>query len=93
MSGLILGWGIAQACMAATSNYGGLLAARFFLGLFEAGCLPLFSVITSQWYRRSEQPIRVAAWYGTNGAATIAASAISYGLGKIPNPAIHSWQM
>jgi MFS family permease len=62
MPTLVLGWGIAQACMGACHNYSALLAARFFLGLFEGGCLPLFSVITSQWYRRSEQPIRVAAW-------------------------------
>ena len=90
---LLLGWGIAQTAMAACHNYSGLLATRFFLGLFEAGCLPLFSVITNQWYRRSEQPIRVAAWYGTNGLATIAASALSYGLGHIPSETLKSWQM
>lgn len=33
----ILGWGIAQASMAACHNFGSLMAARFFLGLFEAG--------------------------------------------------------
>lgn len=90
---LILGWGIAQASMAACNSYTGLLVTRFFLGLFEGGCLPLFSVITNQWYRRSEQPIRVAAWYGTNGLATIVASAVSYGLGHIPSEHFHSWRM
>lgn len=85
--------GIAQTAMAACHNYGGLLAARFFLGLFEAGCLPLFSIITSQWYRRAEQPLRVAAWYSTNGLATIAASALSYGLGHIKSGVLESWQM
>lgn len=74
MPTLCLGWGIAQACMAACKNFHSLMAARFFLGLFEAGCLPLFSVITSQWYRRAEQPVRVACWYGTNGAATMIAA-------------------
>ena len=93
MPALIFGWGLAQTCMAACTNYHGLLATRFFLGLFEAGCLPLFSVITCQWYRRSEQPIRVAAWYGTNGLATIFASAVSYGLGHIPSETLRSWQM
>lgn len=67
MPSLCLGWGIAQACMAGCTSYQGLLVARFFLGLFEGGCLPLFSVITTHWYRRAEQPLRVAAWYGTNG--------------------------
>ncbi len=90
---LCLGWGIAQTAMAACRSYGDLLAARFFLGLFEAGCLPLFSIITSQWFRRAEQPVRVAAWYSTNGLATIAASALSYGLGHIKSDALESWQI
>lgn len=85
--------GIAQTAMAACHNFGGLMATRFFLGLFEAGCLPLFSIITSQWYRRAEQPLRVAAWYSTNGLATIIASALSYGLGHIPSNSLESWQM
>ncbi|KAK4093942.1 hypothetical protein Purlil1_1433 [Purpureocillium lilacinum] len=90
---LCLGWGIAQAAMAACHNFGGLMASRFFLGLFEAGCLPLFSIITSQWYRRAEQPIRVAAWYGTNGLATIVAAGISYGLGHIKSDILKEWQI
>ncbi|KAF7195056.1 putative transporter [Pseudocercospora fuligena] len=93
MPSLVLGWGIAQTCMAACHNYGGLLAARFFLGLFEGGCLPLFSIITSQWFRRAEQPIRVAAWYSTNGLATIAASILSFGLGHIQSSVLESWQI
>ncbi|CEJ80060.1 Putative Major facilitator superfamily transporter [[Torrubiella] hemipterigena] len=90
---LCLGWGIAQACMAGAHNFGGLMATRFFLGLFEAGCLPLFSIITSQWYRRAEQPVRIAAWYGTNGAATIVAAALSYGLGHIKSDLLKEWQI
>lgn len=90
---LCLGWGIAQASMAACHDYSSLMAARFFLGLFEGGCLPLFSVITSQWYRRAEQPVRVAAWYGTNGIATIVASALSYGLGSIKSNVLKEWQI
>ncbi|KAL6246167.1 hypothetical protein RBB50_007320 [Rhinocladiella similis] len=93
MPTLCLGWGIAQASMAACHDFSSLMAARFFLGLFEGGCLPLFSVITSQWYRRAEQPLRVAAWYGTNGLATIAAAALSYGLGKIKSDVLAEWQI
>ncbi|KAI1744855.1 major facilitator superfamily domain-containing protein [Xylaria scruposa] len=93
MPTLVLGWGIASASLAACHNFQSLLAARFFLGLFEGGCLPLFSVITSQWYRRAEQPLRVAAWYGTNGIATVVASALSYGLGHIRSPLLESWQI
>ncbi|CAG8024419.1 unnamed protein product [Penicillium salamii] len=93
MPALCLGWGIAQTCMAACHNFSTLMAARFFLGLFEAGCLPLFGVITSQWYRRAEQPIRIAAWYSTNGLATIVAAALSYGLAQIESDILKSWQI
>ncbi|EAW12313.1 putative MFS transporter [Aspergillus clavatus NRRL 1] len=93
MPALVLGWGIAQTCMAACTSFSGLMATRFFLGLFEAGCLPLFSIITSQWYRRAEQPIRVAAWYSTNGLANIFAAALSYGLGHIDSHVLKEWQI
>ena len=93
MPTLILGWGIAQAAMAACHDYGGLLATRFFLGLFEAGCLPLFSMITAHWYRRSEQPLRVAAWYSMNGIANLTCAALSYGLGHIKSSVLLPWQM
>jgi MFS family permease len=90
---LVLGWGIAQASMAACNSYAGLMVTRFFLGLFEAGCLPLFSVITSQWYRRQEQPMRVAAWYSMNGIANLTAAALAYALGHIKSNYILPWQM
>ncbi|EGC42053.1 MFS transporter [Histoplasma capsulatum var. duboisii H88] len=93
MPTLTLGWGISQACMAGCRDFVSLLVARFFLGLFEGGCLPLFSVITSQWYRRAEQPIRVAIWYSTNGAATITASVLAYVLGHIPSAVMKPWQI
>lgn len=93
MTILVFGWGLAQTFMCISKSYSTLLVTRFFLGLFEAGCLPLFSIITSQWYMRSEQPLRVAAWYGTNGLATIFLAALSYGLGHIKSDTLHSWQI
>lgn len=68
MTALIFLWGTMAALLGAANSYAAVMAIRFFLGLFEAGCLPLFSVLTSQWYRRSEQPLRVALWYGMNGS-------------------------
>jgi MFS family permease len=93
MPTLVLGWGISAATMAACHNFSGLLATRFFLGLFEAGCLPLFSVITAQWYRRAEQPLRVALWYGTNGIGNLFSAALSVGLAHIHSDVLRSWQM
>lgn len=51
------------------------------------------SVITAHYYRRSEQPVRVSIWYCTVGFGQIASSLLSFGLGKIANPAIESWRI
>lgn len=36
------------------------------LGWWEAAAIPVYSVVTISFYRRSEQPLRVAAWYGAS---------------------------
>lgn len=64
---LVFCWGASLTGMAGARNYHALLATRFLLGLFEAACLPLFTLIVSNWYRRAEQPLRIAAFYSMNG--------------------------
>lgn len=86
-------WGCSLAGMAGSNSFPALCASRFFLGLFEALCLPMFGMITATWYRRAEQPLRVAAWYGTNGAATMLGSALCYGLGHIKSDVLYSYQI
>ena len=66
-STMVLCWGITLACMAAANNFGGLLAARFMLGAFEASIAPAFLAVTQMWWRRREQTVRVASWYAMNG--------------------------
>lgn len=90
---LVLLWGATQAAMAACSSFGSLFTARFFLGLFEAGCFPLFSIIVGQWYRRAEHPLRIAAFYATNGIATIVAAILTYALAQIKEPHIAGWRI
>ena len=90
---MILGWGIAETMTCLRHDFKTMMACRFFLGLFEAGCLPLFAIMTGQWYRRVEQPLRVSIWYSMNGTATMAAAALSYGLGHIKSESLYSWQM
>ena len=85
-------WGCSAACMAASTNTASLLATRFLLGLFEAANIPMFSMLTAAWYRRSEQPLRVCAWFITNSAATIVAALVSYGLGHIVSSKWHPWK-
>lgn len=60
-------WGICLTCMAAATTFKGLLVARTFLGIFEAGVAPAFIALSQMWWRRRETPMRIALWYGQNG--------------------------
>jgi hypothetical protein len=48
----VTGWGIAATCQAATKSWAGMMAARFFLGLFEAGYGPGIPYLLSFFYLR-----------------------------------------
>jgi MFS family permease len=51
---LMLGWGLVTMFMGWTHNLSGLIACRFFLGVFEAGLLPGCVYVISMWYKRHE---------------------------------------
>ncbi|TXT07424.1 hypothetical protein VHUM_03144 [Vanrija humicola] len=93
MSVCIMCWGISMIGLAFSRSYGPLLANRFLLGMFEAVNIPLFTVITTTWYRRREQPLRVAAWYGTNGVASMLGSLLTFGLSFIKSPHLFVYQI
>ncbi|KAH7118846.1 major facilitator superfamily domain-containing protein [Dendryphion nanum] len=78
-----LGWGIILITTPACKNFAGLAANRFLLGLLEATVNPGFVLIMSMWYTSSEQPLRLEAYYCTNGIATMFGGLIGYAVGHI----------
>lgn len=68
---IMLVWGIVMTTMGLVSNYGGLVTARLFLGLAEAGLFPGVNYYLSCWYKRSELGIRAAIFFS---AAALAGS-------------------
>ncbi|KZT57461.1 MFS general substrate transporter [Calocera cornea HHB12733] len=78
----VIVWGTILACMAGAKNWSGLMAVRFFLGLFEASVSPGFALITSQWYKVNEQGSRTGIWFSFNGFAQIFGGLVAYGLSK-----------
>ncbi|PCG94221.1 Major facilitator superfamily domain, general substrate transporter [Penicillium occitanis (nom. inval.)] len=70
-------WGVVLLCMTAANNFAGLLTARLFLGILEAG--------------RDEQPLRTCIWFSMNGMANILGGLIGYAIGYI-NAAIPAWK-
>lgn len=45
-------------CIAACHNWAGLMALRFLMGVFEAIISPGATLLTSVFYKKSEQPMR-----------------------------------
>ncbi|UKZ67482.1 uncharacterized protein TrAtP1_008643 [Trichoderma atroviride] len=80
---MVLAWGITLTSMTWAHNFGQLMAARFFLGAFEACVGPAFVAITQMWWRRREQTLRIGSWYCMNGLTWVFGSLITYGLASI----------
>ena len=55
--------------MGFVQNFHGLLAARIFLGITEAGLFPGVSFFLTQWYRRYEISWRIALFFSAATAA------------------------
>ncbi|KAL4958884.1 MFS general substrate transporter [Aspergillus stella-maris] len=85
-------WGVVLITHAACKNFGGLLTARFFLGVTEAAVAPGFSLITGIFYKTEEQPSRMALWFLGNAIANIISGLIAYAIGKIDSH-IESWKL
>lgn len=61
----------------ACTNFAGIATNRFILGLTEAVVNPGFVLIMSAWYTAAEQPLRLEAYYCTNGIATMFGGSVS----------------
>ncbi|KAH7099683.1 putative MFS transporter [Auriculariales sp. MPI-PUGE-AT-0066] len=87
---IVFCWGCSLLGMAFAHNFAGLAATRFLLGFFEASCLPLFTIVITNFYKRSEQPFR-ALFYGTNGIATIFSSFLGWALSFATSTTLHKY--
>ncbi|KAL2154571.1 hypothetical protein VTH82DRAFT_3247 [Thermothelomyces myriococcoides] len=56
-------WGASMLGMGFVYNWSGLMAARWFLGLTEAGLFPGVNYYLSCWYKRSEFGVRAAIFF------------------------------
>ncbi|KAH8895255.1 MFS general substrate transporter [Thozetella sp. PMI_491] len=90
LAGLAMVWSLTTLLMAVTHNAAGLMALRFFMGMAEAPALPGLTLITSMWYNKREQPLRVALWSST--VASLYVGLISYGIGH-SNISIANWRL
>ncbi|KAJ2556486.1 hypothetical protein EV175_001971 [Coemansia sp. RSA 1933] len=87
-------WGVCSTSMAAAKNYSGLVAARFFMGVFEAGVGPAAPVILSYFYLRHELAWRTALYYGCSTFAGAFGGLIAYGVTKnLAHESLAPWKL
>ncbi|KAL3477419.1 putative MFS transporter [Aspergillus californicus] len=85
-------WSIVVLTTPACTNYGGMLANRFMLGVIESGVSPSFMLCTGMWYTHPEQVFRSSLWYSFSGGSNIISPLINYGLGHVTGGALNPWQ-
>lgn len=72
-------WGALLMCQAAATNFTTLAVLRALSGAAEACSDPAFMIITSMWYTRRQQPVRMGLWYTANGFGIALGGLLGYG--------------
>ncbi|KAG8932679.1 hypothetical protein FRC02_000782 [Tulasnella sp. 418] len=79
---MVLLWGMIVLTTISIHSYPAIVTQRVFLGAIESSVSPGFVLLTSAWYKKSEQPIRLGFWYSATGLFSIFSGVVNYGLGK-----------
>jgi MFS transporter, ACS family, allantoate permease len=75
-------WGVILTLFSVVHNFAEAATLRLLLGIFEAAVTPGWALITSQWYKKSEQGARTCIWFSFNGVAAIVGGFIAYALAE-----------
>lgn len=60
LSGASIAWSACALLMCACKGFGGLMAVRFFMGLFECAIVPGCTLMVLRFYTRKQQGVRLA---------------------------------
>ncbi|CAE7140147.1 unnamed protein product [Rhizoctonia solani] len=82
LSLMVILWGVIVMLTVVVTSYPGIIVQRVFLGVIESAVSPGFVIVSSMWYKRSEQPMRIGIWYSATGLFSIFSGAVNYGIGK-----------
>ncbi|ETW84170.1 major facilitator superfamily [Heterobasidion irregulare TC 32-1] len=92
MSCNIFIWGVALCSHAACKNFAGLFIVRLILGACEGSITAGFMIVSSMFYTRNEQTVRVGYWFLMNGTAQIISGFLSFGSLHIHTSGFEPWQ-
>ncbi|WEW58662.1 hypothetical protein PRK78_004130 [Emydomyces testavorans] len=80
ISVLIFLWGVASLCQGFVKNNSGLIACRFFIGVFEAGFVPGCAYLMAMYYKRHEFQTRFSLFWVAGLVAGAFGGLLAYGL-------------
>ncbi|KAK3396863.1 major facilitator superfamily domain-containing protein [Sordaria brevicollis] len=94
---LVCGFGLVSLCTAFVNDFGGLMAARAILGVFEGGAMPGMAFFLSTFYKREELLFRIGIYVSAASIAGAFGGLLATGLSKIPEwgaagHTIHTWK-
>ncbi|RDX45758.1 MFS transporter [Lentinus brumalis] len=90
---LMFAWGAMTMILGGISNFGGLVAVRFLLGMFEAGLFPGLVYVLTFWYRPEERALRIALILACATLGGAFGGAIAYGVGLLNSAhGIEAWR-
>ncbi|KAI1148294.1 major facilitator superfamily domain-containing protein [Nemania diffusa] len=92
-SRIMVTWGIVLALHVPVTNKAGLYAARFFLGLAEAGMFPGVILQMTYWYRPDEMSIRLLYFYICGNLSGIFSGLLAFGFDTVSGAGgLSGWQ-
>ena len=89
---VVFAWGTIATCQAATTSWGGMMACRFLMGVFEECFGPGIPYLLSFFYLRHELGFRSGIFLASAPLATCFAGALAYGITS-GHAAIASWRL
>ncbi|KIX07389.1 uncharacterized protein Z518_02042 [Rhinocladiella mackenziei CBS 650.93] len=76
-------WGLVMTLMGLVTSYGGLVTARFFLGVAEAGFFPAATYLLTIWYKRYEVQRRMAVFYAAASLSGAFSGLLAFAIEKM----------
>ncbi|RDW61479.1 pantothenate transporter-2 [Coleophoma crateriformis] len=93
LSRIMVSWGVVTCCHAAVRNSQGLYAARFFLGLMEAGMFPGVILQLCYWYRPDEMARRLLYFYMLGNFSTVISGVFAFAFNGVSGKGgLSGWQ-
>ncbi|KAE8147733.1 major facilitator superfamily domain-containing protein [Aspergillus avenaceus] len=79
----MFGFGLVMVCQGLVQNWGGLMATRWFLGMFETGLFPGCFYLMGMWYKRDEAQKRFSFFFSSTTLAGAFGGLLASGIGKM----------